>query len=456
MTATILVVDDDVSVTTSLALLLKQAGFKHLTAADPQTALALLGRQPVDLVIQDMNFARTTTGGDGLELLREIRARHAGLPIVLITAWGSIPLAVAGMKAGATDFVTKPWDNSRLVQTIKTALSLVAGRSVHLNRAALDQVCGFGEILGNSPALIRVLNHAARIAKTDATVLITGESGTGKELLANAIHKHSSRAAGPLVKVNMGGIVSSLFESEMFGHVRGAFTDAKEDRAGYFERAHRGTIFLDEIAELDPSSQVKLLRVLQDREFRRVGSSELRKGDFRVIAATNRDLPRLVAQRAFREDLYYRLNLITLELPALRARKQDIVLIASEHLRQVKEHYELGDIECEDAAYAWLAEQPWPGNVRELKHCIERAALLSDHAKLTRADFLAISTGSGLSTAAAGTPGPERLALDEVEKTTIQKAMTQAAQNITRAAELLGLSRAALYRRLAKYGLVRE
>ena len=450
--STILVIDDDVSVTASLELLLKQNGFRSAAASTPAAALDALQRQPIDLVIQDMNFSRSTTGEEGMTLLREIRRIHGNLPIILITAWGSIALAVEGMKAGASDFVTKPWDNERLIAAIRTALSLFGQSRAELaDREALDADYELSEILGRDAALVRVLNHVARVAKTDATVLVTGESGTGKELLANAIHANSRRAGGPLVKVNMGAIVPTLFESEMFGHVRGAFTDARRDRVGYFEQADRGTIFLDEIAEVDRASQTKLLRVLQDQTFQRVGESQQRRSSFRVVAATNRNLAELVARGAFREDLYYRLNLITLEMPPLRARKDDIPLIAAHHLRQIKERYALGEIGIAPDGWRWLALQPWPGNVRELKHCVERAALMSAKPLLGRAELEAVS-GAG-EIAAADRLDRDVLPLDQVEKLMIGRAMSQCTGNVTRAAELLGLSRAALYRRLAKHGL---
>jgi len=450
--STILVIDDDVSVTASLELLLKQNGFRSVAASTPAAALDALQKQPIDLVIQDMNFSRSTTGEEGMTLLREIRRLHGGRPVVLITAWGSIALAVEGMKAGASDFVTKPWDNERLIETIRTALSLFGQTRTELaDREALDVDYELSEILGRDTALVRVLNHVARVAKTDATVLVTGESGTGKELLANAIHANSRRAAGPLVKVNMGAIVPALFESEMFGHVRGAFTDARRDRAGYFEQADRGTIFLDEIAEVDRASQTKLLRVLQDQIFQRVGDGQPRRSNFRVVAATNRNLAELVARGAFREDLYYRLNLITLEMPPLRARKEDIPLIAAHHLRQIKERYGLGEIGISPDGWRWLALQTWPGNVRELKHCVERAALMSAKPLLGRAELEAVS-GAG-EIAATDRLDRDVLPLDQIEKLMIGRAMSQCTGNVTRAAELLGLSRAALYRRLAKHGL---
>jgi DNA-binding NtrC family response regulator len=451
MTATILVVDDDVSVTASLELLLKQNGFRSVVAAAPATALAALRQEGIDLVLQDMNFSRSTTGAEGLELLREIRRRHAALPVVLLTAWGSIALAVDGMKAGAADFVTKPWNNERLVQIIRTALSLFGATSENADRESLDKNHDFSEILGRDRALLRVLNQVARVAGTDAPVLITGESGTGKELLANALHHNSRRAAGPLVKVNTSAIVPALFESEMFGHVRGAFTDAQRDRIGYFEQANGGTIFLDEIADIDRVSQTKLLRVLQDQIFQRVGESVPRRSDFRVVAATNRNLAELVAHGEFREDLYYRLNLITIEMPPLRTRKDDMPLIATHHLRQVKERYGLDATEIGSDGWRWLRARSWPGNVRELKHCIERAALMSAGRVLERADFESVTATAEL--AAGERLDRDVVPLDTVEKLMIQRAMRQCAGNVTHAAELLGLSRAALYRRLAKHRL---
>jgi two-component system NtrC family response regulator len=335
---------------------------------------------------------------------------------------------------------------------VRTALSLFGETNERIaDRESLDKDYELSDILGRDPGLVRVLNHVARVARTEATVLVTGESGTGKELLANAIHANSRRADGPLIKVNMGAIVPSLFESEMFGHVRGAFTDARRDRVGHFEQANGGTIFLDEVAEVDRASQIKLLRVLQDQTFHRVGDSTVRQSSFRVVAATNRDLGALVARGEFREDLYYRLNLITLEMPPLRERKGDIALIAAHHLRQIKERYGLGDVEIGPDALRWLAAQPWPGNVRELKHCIERAALMSGKTSLSRAEFEAVSGASDAGP--ADRLDRDVVPLDTIEKLMIERAMNQCVGNVTHAAELLGLSRAALYRRLAKHGL---
>jgi two-component system, NtrC family, response regulator len=311
----ILIVDDDPSVTASLALLLKQAGLVSHGADGPAAAVAWLERQPCDLVLQDMNFSRQTTGQEGLSLLGRIKALRPDVPVVLITAWGSIELAVEGMKAGAADFVTKPWTNQQILQTVQTALGLAAaeasGDDRTPTREELDRRFDFGELVGEDPRLLKALQLIGRVAGTDAAVLVTGESGTGKELVADAIHRNSRRSRGPFVKVNLGGISSTLFESEMFGHVKGAFTDARADRKGRFEIADGGTIFLDEIGDLDPASQVKMLRVLQDRSFEVLGSSQRRIADVRVVSATNRSLADMVARGEFREDLLYRINLTT-------------------------------------------------------------------------------------------------------------------------------------------------
>jgi two-component system, NtrC family, response regulator len=452
----ILIVDDDASVTASLALLLKQSGHASHATASPEEALAWLDRHPCTLVLQDMNFSRQTTGEEGLALVGRIKALRPGLPVVLMTAWGSIALAVEGMKAGASDFVTKPWTNAQLLQSVKTALGLAAvpapapGRAP--SREDLDARYDFGNLIGNDPRFLRVLEVVGRVAATDASVLVTGESGTGKELVAEAVHRNSSRRSAPFVKVNLGGVPASLFESEMFGHVKGAFTDARSDRKGRFEVADGGTIFLDEIGELDPAAQVKMLRVLQDRTYEVLGSSAPRTVDVRVVSATNRNLPEMVARGGFREDLLYRLNLIAVHLPPLRERPDDVVLLAARFLRTVAEVYRRDAVALSPAALRWLRGQPWPGNVRQLRQWIERAVLVTGKDTLEPEDFEA--------TAAMEAPGaPVRDALpavgsmtmDEIEKAMIVKSLKHHAGNLTKVAESLGLSRAALYRRLEKY-----
>lgn len=436
-----------------MALLLKQAGYGSVSASTPAAALALLEGRPFRLVIQDMNFSRRTSGEEGLELLRQIKALRPSVPVVLITAWGSIDLAVQGMKAGASDFVTKPWTNQQILDTVRTALGLAdTPHEAPLSREELDQRYDFGELVGQDPALLRVLQIVGRVAATDASVLITGESGTGKELVAEAIHRNSRRASRPFVKVNLGGISTTLFESEMFGHVRGAFTDATVDRKGRFELAHGGTIFLDEIGDLDPASQVKVLRVLQDRSFEVLGSSHTREVDVRVVSATNRPLAELVARGQFREDLLYRINLIGVHLPPLRERPDDIPILVTRMLHTLGQAYRRGSVTAEEGALRWLRQQPWPGNVRQLRQWVERALVVSGHDVLQVSDFADQVRMDG-SAGAGPDPLPPvgSMTMDQIERAMIVKALGHFSGNISRVAEALGLSRAALYRRFEKY-----
>ena len=452
----ILVIDDDQSVTASLSLLLKQAGYPSRAAASPDEAMAILRTEPCQLVIQDMNFSRRTSGDEGLALLRAIKSAHPQLPVILITAWGSIPLAVEGMKAGAADFVTKPWTNAQLLHTVETILGLAAAAHQDTNgqqptREELDEQHDFGDLLGSDPRLLRILQLIGRVALTDASVLITGESGTGKELIADAIHRNSRRRSRPFVKVNLGGIATTLFESEMFGHVRGAFTDARSDRKGRFEVAHGGTIFLDEIGDLDSGSQVKLLRVLQDRTFEVLGSSQRREVDVRVVAATNRNLGDLVTRGEFREDLLYRINLIPIHLPPLRERRDDIPLLASRFLQTIAQMYGRDPISLSDDARRWLQAQPWPGNVRQLRQWIERAVLVNPRDVLSVDDIRSSVALERPEPQADVLPPVGSMTMDEIERAMIQKALKHHGRNLSRVADALGLSRAALYRRLEKY-----
>ena len=414
-------------------------------------ALAAIGRERPSLVLQDMNFSRQTTGEEGLALLSSIRAIDAKLPVILMTAWGSIELAVEGMKRGASDFITKPWSNAHVVQSIQTALGLVGARAepVTQSRADLDERYDFSNIIGSDPAMLRVLDLIGRVASTDASVLILGESGTGKELVAEAVHRNSRRRGAPFVKVNLGGISSTLFESEMFGHVRGAFTDARQDRKGRFETADGGTIFLDEIGELDQASQVKLLRVLQDRTYEVLGSSRTRSVDVRVISATNRQLPELVSRGDFREDLLYRLNLITINLPPLRERRGDIAPLAAHFLRLAGQQYGRETDSIAPRGIEWLKAQGWPGNIRQLKQTIERAVLMHDVRQLDASHFELRDAQPR----DAALPEPGAMTLDEIEKSMIVKCMKAYDGNISKVADALGLSRAALYRRLEKHGI---
>lgn len=453
----ILIVDDDTSVIASLALLLKQAGYRSQSASTPAEALKKLESESFQLVLQDMNFSRKTSGEEGLELLKQIKTLKPQLPVILMTAWGSISLAVSGVRAGALDFVTKPWTNQQLLQSIKTALSLTAvaaqPRGRELTREGLDSQYDFTNIIGSDGKLLKVLDIIGRVSATDASVLITGESGTGKEVVAEAIHRNSRRKNAPFVKVNLGGISAALFESEMFGHVRGAFTDARQDRKGRFEMANGGTIFLDEIGDLDAGSQVKMLRVLQDRTYEVLGSSVSRNVDIRVISATNRNLAELVKTGDFREDLLYRLNLIAIHLPPLRERVSDIPLLAISFAENIAKVYRRAKLEISDSALRWLQGLPWPGNIRQLKHLIERAILVSGRDRLEIDDFqLPLEMEEGEKggdqlTAASG------MTMDDVEKNLIETRLRQFDGNISKVADSLGMSRAALYRRFEKYGI---
>jgi DNA-binding NtrC family response regulator len=455
---TILIIDDDASVVASLSLLLKQAGYRSQSAATPEQALNLIESEPFALALQDMNFSRQTTGEEGLELLKQIKARRPNLPVVLITAWGSISLAVQGVRAGASDFITKPWTHQQIIQAVNTALGLAAAQSSRsagstVTREELDARCDFKNLIGSDPKFLRVLELIGRVAPTDASVLITGESGTGKEMIADAIHRNSHRRDKPFVKVNLGGIPAQFFESEMFGHVKGAFTDARADRKGRFEMAAGGTIFLDEIGDLDAGAQVKLLRVLQDRTYEVLGSSATRTVDVRVISATNRNLAEMVAAGGFREDLLYRLNLIAIHLLPLRERPNDIPLIADHFLESLAKVYRRDNLSISDRALRWLRNQPWPGNVRQLRHTIERALLISGKDVLEVGDFELTFEMDLSDERKDALPQVGSMTIDDMEKAMIVKAMNYHDGNISKVAEALGLSRAALYRRFEKYGI---
>ncbi len=463
----LLIIDDDLAIRTSLRLLLKQHGYAAQAVATPAEALQAVRDAPPRLVLMDMNYALDTSGADGLALLRAVKALRPALPVVLMTGWGSIELAVEGMKAGAAEFITKPWQNDALLQTVATVLALAeqpaadaaataaaAPPAPAAARRQLDQQYRFAGIVGHDPQLLHLLRQVGQVAPTDASVLIEGESGTGKELVAEAIHHNSHRRSQPFVKVNLGGISSSLFESEMFGHRRGAFTDAKTDRVGRFELANGGTIFLDEIGELELASQVKLLRVLQDRTYEVLGDSKPRRLDIRVIAATNRNLAELVQQGRFREDLFYRINLITVRLPALRERPHDIALLTQHFVDQLRATYRRPALKVGTRALHWLRDQPLPGNIRELKNLVERAVLVSGHEELGPEDFQANRQALPPAAPAPGElPAPGTLTLDELEAQVIRQALAHFEGNISRVARSLGLSRGALYRRFEKHGI---
>jgi len=383
----ILIVDDDIAVRTSLEILLTGTGNSVFTADNPVDALAIVNQELPQLIILDLNFSIDTSGKEGMKLLTDIRAIDAKVPVILITGWASIELAVKGMKLGANDFINKPWDNQYLLQSVKTLLNLQVPKAKHATRRLLDDAFSFHQIIGEDPELLNILETIAQVAATDASVLILGESGTGKELIAEAIHENSLRRNKPFVKVNLGGVSSTLFESEMFGHVRGAFTDARFDRTGRFEIADKGTIFLDEIGELESGSQVKLLRVLQDRTYEVLGSSKSKKVDVRVICATNKDLFEMVDNNTFREDLLYRINLITIKLPSLRERKGDIPLLVNFFLSNLKEIYNKPHLKVSLEAMNWLQQLELPGNIRQLKNLVERSILVSKTNELSIDDF---------------------------------------------------------------------
>lgn len=450
----ILIIDDDAIVRSSLSLLLKRAGYETEALTSPEAALEFIRHTPPDLMLMDMNFSLTTKGEEGLELLQKVQVFCPKVPVILITAWGSISLAVRGMKAGAFDFITKPWDNRHLLKSIETALELKTRKMTSgspQTRLELDSQYDFSSIIGQSKALVDVLSTVARITDTNASVLITGESGTGKELIAEAIHKNSSRKKQRFVKVNLGGVSQSLFESEMFGHRKGAFTDAHADRTGRFELADKGTIFLDEIGELDTTCQVKLLRVLQDQTFEVLGDSNPRKVDVRVVSATNADLQQMVREKTFREDLFYRINLIQIHLPALRERKEDIPLLAQFFADRQSAQNRLPSVSFTPEAFELLQTLPFPGNIRELKNLVERTILVSGKSRLQAGDLQSQTSMQETSPSAHGTI--QVMTLDNLEAQTIRNAIEQHNGNLSKAARTLGISRTALYRRIEKYGL---
>lgn len=446
----ILIIDDDIAVRTSLLLLLKEAGYEVLGFADPLEALSQIQAQQPQLIILDLNFSIDTSGIEGIDLLRKIKAINTSIPVILITGWGSIELAVQGMKIGASDFINKPWNNEHLLQSVATFLDLGTQKLQHKTRKQLDAQYNFQHIVGQDAKMLEILETIGRVAATDASILVMGESGTGKELIAEAIHQNSKRRNKPFVKVNLGGISTSLFESEMFGHVRGAFTDARFDRMGRFEMASKGTIFLDEIGDLDGSSQVKLLRVLQDRTYEVLGSSRTKTVDVRIVCATNKNLHQMVARDSFREDLLYRINLITIYLPSLRERPGDIPLLANFFMNNLKEIYNRPALTITTGALKWLQQLPLPGNIRQLKNLVERAVLVSTKDVLDVEDLQA-QLDVVPKKEAHQLPGVGTLTLEEMEIQMIKKALEYHKNRVSRAAKSLGLTRSSLYRRLDKY-----
>lgn len=449
----ILIIDDDIAVRTSLVLLLEQQGYATAAVDTPSAAVGLLQQQAPSLIILDLNFSIDTSGDEGMLLLQQIRQLHPAVPVILITGWATIELAVKGMKLGANDFINKPWSNDHLLQSVKTLLNLQEKKTEKLSRKKLDSLYNFQHIIGEVDAMLDILETIGRVAATDASVLIMGESGTGKELIAESVHQNSLRSNKPFVKVNLGGISTSLFDSEMFGHIRGAFTDARFDRTGRFEMANKGTIFLDEIGDLDPGSQVKLLRVLQDRTYEVLGSSRTKTVDVRVVCATNRPLEEMVLKGSFREDLLYRINLITVRLPALRERPGDIPLLVNFFVNTLREIYNRPQLNISREAMKWLQQLPLPGNIRQLKNLVERSVLVSKKDYLDVEDFQSQLETSPRQKGNIELPEVGSITLEELEIKMIRKAMEFHKGRITKVAKALGITRSALYRRLEKYNI---
>jgi DNA-binding NtrC family response regulator len=454
----ILIADDQTDVLAALRLLLKGERFEIESASSPTGVLRAIESQELDVVLIDLNYARdTTSGSEGLDLLSRIRVVDPTLPVVVMTAWGSVDLAVEAMRRGARDFIQKPWDNARLLAVVRTQVELaealrrgqrLESENLALRDSVADTIVKSPRIIAESQAMKAVLKLVERIGPADANVLITGENGTGKEVIARALQATSARSAKPLVSLNAGALAEGVFESELFGHVRGAFTDAKTDRVGRFEFADGGTLFLDEIANVPLNLQPKLLRVLETGEFERVGSSKTRKVDVRVLSATNSDLNVEVAQGKFRQDLLFRLNTVEIHLPPLRERPEDIPPLAEHFLRQHDERYGRSIMGFTPQAFQALREHAWPGNVRELDHAVERAVLMTSSSVVTAFDLALQSTPDARVSARL-----EEMSLEEAERLLITKALARFEGNANRAAEALGLSRSALYRRLQKYGL---
>ncbi len=449
-TPTILIADDQPDVLEALRFLVKGEGYRAEAVSSPAAAIDAVESRDFDAVLMDLNYTRDTTSGqEGMDLLKAIQNLDGTLPVIVMTAWGSVELAVEAMRRGARDFIQKPWDNARLCAILKTQIEL--GRALRKgqrleeeNRALRAE--RFPQLIAQSAAMRPVLDVISRVGPSDANVLITGENGTGKGLVAQTLHAVSLRAARPLVTVNTGGLAEGVFESELFGHVKGAFTDAKTDRVGRFETAEGGTLFLDEIGNLPHALQAKLLRTLETGEFERVGSSKTRRVDVRIFSATNADLGAAVAEGRFRQDLLFRLNTIELRLPPLRDRREDIPVLAAHFLRQHAARYRKHLTGFDEPAIKALLAHPWPGNVRELDHAVERAVLMSQGETVRAADL-------GLRGTREGAPRLEEMSLEEVEALLIKKALARFDGNVSHAANALGLSRSALYRRLQRYGL---
>jgi DNA-binding NtrC family response regulator len=446
----ILIADDQSDVLEALRLLLKSEGYQIEAVKSPAAVIKAVEARDFALVLMDLNYARDTTSGqEGLDLLNKLQALDASLPVVVMTAWASVDVAVEAMRRGARDFLTKPWDNPRLLTIVKNQIALGSAVRAYDRLKEENQILrgkGGPNLIAQSAAMRPVLEIISRVGPSDANVLITGENGTGKGVVAQALHAVSNRAAKAFISVNMGGLPEGVFESELFGHVRGAFTDAKSDRAGRVELADGGTLFMDEIGNIPMSQQAKLLRTIETGEYERVGSSRTYHANVRLISATNSDLTAEVAAGRFRQDLLFRLNTIHLHLPPLRERREDIELLAQHFLKMHVERYRKQITGFDQSATQAMRDYGWLGNVRELDHAVERGVLMTQ-GKVLRAGDLALNV------ARDATPRLEEMSIEEVEAFLIKKTLARCDGNARRAAEELGLSRSAFYRRLEKYGL---
>ncbi len=450
----ILMIDDDEDVLLAAKMLLKKQNHQVLIEKNPNKIPFLLHNDTYDVILLDMNFSKDITSGkEGFYWLEQILGHEPNAVVIMITAFGDVEMAVKALKMGATDFVLKPWQNEKLIATINTAIKLKQSYlevdKLKKAKEMLEEQISkpFGDIIGESPAIKEVFTIIDKVAKTDANVLILGENGTGKELIARAIHQRSLRKDKSFVSVDMGAITETLFESELFGHKKGAFTDAREDRPGRFELANGGTLFLDEIGNLSMSLQSKLLSALQSRQVTRVGANQALPVDIRLICATNMSLQKMVQEGTFRQDLLYRINTVELQVPPLSERMDDIPLLAKHYLNYYSKKYHKNVATIAQEAMDKLKRYPWPGNIRELQHAIERAVIMTDSSSLQESDFLFSRSMNNMASS------NDTLNLDEVEKTAIVKALSMHGGNISKAADELGLTRASLYRRMEKYGL---
>jgi DNA-binding NtrC family response regulator len=447
----VLIADDQQDVLEALRLLLKGEGCEVQSVTSPSAVVRAIEAHDFDVVVIDLNYSRDTTSGrEGLDLLTRIRAIDEALPVVVMTAWSSVDLAVEAMQKGARDFVQKPWENARMITIIRTQAELHRSLRQEQRLEAENEILradGRPTMIAESAAMRPVLQLIARVGPSDANVLITGEHGTGKEVVAQTIHAVSGRVSKSMIAVNVGGLAEGVFESEMFGHVRGAFTDARAERTGRFELADGGTLFLDEIANIPPNQQAKLLRILQTGELERLGSSRTRQVDVRVLSATNADLKAEVEAQRFREDLLFRLNTIEIHLPPLRERREDVPLLARYFLDKYSKRYRKTLSGFDNTGMQLLLEHTWPGNVRELDHAIERSVLMTQGMQVGAADLGLRNTKS------AGSGRLEDMSLEEVESFLIRKALARHDNNVSHAADALGLSRSALYRRMQRYGI---